>query len=143
MSNLTTTEPTTVLCYASLFRLAWEVETQSKIRLYLTLVLSHSPAIAQEESRPAIFAQARETAANHQTARASEDTGVEIQTAPVKLDGRILFTVRGQTAYPAEKRAQLIAQHIESVARDRSFAPESIQLVETPFTTQIMAGQRR
>ncbi|MGC1296542.1 MAG: hypothetical protein WA869_16020 [Alloacidobacterium sp.] len=33
----------------------------------------------------------------------SEDSAVNIQAAPVKLDGKTLFNVRGVSAYPAEQ----------------------------------------
>ena len=65
----------------------------------------------------------------------------EIQTAPVKLDGAVLFRVRGVSAYPAEQRAQLIAARIKAVAKDRNFDPQDLRLEEAPFSTQIMAGR--
>ena len=65
--------------------------------LGLTLSLSGVGAVAQEASpQPA-------------SAPPPGETTIEIQTAPVKLDGKTLFTVRGLSAYPAEKRAELIA----------------------------------
>jgi small-conductance mechanosensitive channel len=69
----------------------------------------------------------------------AEDAG-DVQVASVKLDGKTLFRVRGVSAYPAEQRAQLIARHIESVARDRGFDAQDLKVNETPFSTRIMAG---
>ena len=97
--------------------------------LGLTLSLSGVGAVAQEASpQPA-------------SAPPPEETTIEIQTAPVKLDGKTLFAVRGLSAYPAEKRAELIADRIEAVANDRHFAPQSLTLNETQFETEIMAGR--
>jgi small-conductance mechanosensitive channel len=98
-----------------------------RVVLGFTLILSCAGAAAQEsESQP--------------PSPPKEITG-EIQTAPVKLDGKTLFTVRGLSAYPAEKRAQLVAEQIEAVAKDRRFAPQSLKLNETQYETEIMAGR--
>ena len=70
----------------------------------------------------------------------SEGAPGEIQAAPVKLDGQTLFRVRGVSAYPAERRAQQIADHIKAVAKDHSFNVRDIRVNETPFSTQIVAG---
>ena len=71
----------------------------------------------------------------------SEDSAADIQAAPVKLDGHTLFRVRGVSAYPAEQRAQVVADRIRTVARDRSFNVGNIRVNETPFSTQIVAGK--
>ena len=70
----------------------------------------------------------------------SEDSTANIQAAPVKLDGHTLFRVRGVSAYPADQRAQLISDHIKAVASDRSFNAKDLRVAETPFSTQIVAG---
>jgi small-conductance mechanosensitive channel len=64
------------------------------------------------------------------------------QTAPVKIDGTVLFRVRGVTAYPAEARARSIEDRIVAVAADTSVSPESLKLVEDQHSTNIMAGDR-
>jgi small-conductance mechanosensitive channel len=64
----------------------------------------------------------------------------DVEAAPVKLDGHTLFRVRGVSAYPAEQRAQVIADHIRTLARDRTFYERDIKVNETPFSTQIVAG---
>ena len=53
--------------------------------------------------------------------------------APVKLDGETLFRVRGVSAYPAEQRAQFIADRITSVANDRAFNVRGIRLMKRRF----------
>ncbi|MCU0414591.1 MAG: hypothetical protein MUE91_09360, partial [Ignavibacteriaceae bacterium] len=42
-------------------------------------------------------------------------------TAAVKIDGNILFYVRGITSFPAEERAQIIVERIIALADDKSF----------------------
>src|SRR5262249_14391670 len=64
-------------------------------------------------------------------------------TAPVMLDGDVLFRVRGVTALPAEERAHLIAERIRAVAADPRVAPDSLRLVETEDRSDIMAGDHR
>lgn len=61
--------------------------------------------------------------------------------APVVVDGVTLFYVRGVMAFPAEKRAQEIAQRIQAVAADHAFSPQSLSSEETPIGTRIMAGK--
>jgi len=63
-------------------------------------------------------------------------------TAPVRLDGSTLFRVRGVTAYPADVRAKAIAGRIRALAADRSFSPEKLRVVESPDSSQILAGDR-
>ncbi len=61
-------------------------------------------------------------------------------TAPVKIDGRTLFMVRGVSALPAQERAQGITRRVEQVARDASVAPEALKVVEGQDRTDIVAG---
>lgn len=68
------------------------------------------------------------------------DSEDETQIAPVNIDGRNLFRVRGIVSYPAEKRAADIRQRILNLARDPAFDPSSITIQESPDGTDIMAG---
>jgi len=61
-------------------------------------------------------------------------------TAPVTIDGRELFRVRGVTAYPAEQRAAAIEDAIRKVAADSSIPIDAIEIAETPTSTDLMAG---
>ena len=63
-------------------------------------------------------------------------------TAPVTIDGHVLFRVRGATAYPAVQRAQAIAGRISDVAADESISAASLQMVESEHSTDILAGDR-
>ena len=64
-----------------------------------------------------------------------------IATAPVSIDGRVLFRVRGVTAFPATERAAAIAGRVRSVAADQTTAPSAIRLAESEHSTNIVAGE--
>ena len=42
-----------------------------------------------------------------------------LETAPVEIDGQVLFQVRGLSSFPADKRAKGIQQRIVDVASNR------------------------
>ena len=73
---------------------------------------------------------------------AAENAESVVQTAPVIVDGETLFRVTGVEAYPAEKRAQAIADRIRVVAANRTVAPESLRLQDESFGTRILAGDQ-
>jgi small-conductance mechanosensitive channel len=66
----------------------------------------------------------------------------EVPTAPVIVDGRVLFYLRGVSAYPAERRAREVAERIEKIAADEKFPAEDLSVVELENQSNIMAGQR-
>ncbi|UCD46922.1 MAG: mechanosensitive ion channel [Deltaproteobacteria bacterium] len=68
--------------------------------------------------------------------------GPVLETAPVKLDGKVLFSVRGVTAYPAETRAKEISRRIRALARDERFSPQALRVVESADRSDIYAGDR-
>lgn len=76
------------------------------------------------------------------TAPTSEVEGAEYVRAPVVLDGKILFRVRGVTAYPAEQRAQAIGERIEAIAADRSISVDALHLDEAEGHVNVVAGDR-
>jgi small-conductance mechanosensitive channel len=63
--------------------------------------------------------------------------------APVTLDGKVLFRVRGVSAYPAEQRAHAIAERIEALAADTAIPTTALRTVETEHSTDIMVGEQR
>src|SRR6266536_976675 len=73
---------------------------------------------------------------------AAEEAATAHQTAPVVVDGVTLFRVTGVSAYPAEKRAQAIADHIRAAAAKRAYAPQALRLEEEPIGTRILAGSQ-
>ena len=66
----------------------------------------------------------------------------DIDTAPVALDGTVLFRLRGASSLPAETRAQRVRERIEAVAADPAIAPDALRTVEGDGYTSIMAGDR-
>jgi small-conductance mechanosensitive channel len=65
----------------------------------------------------------------------------QIATAPVVIDGRVLFKVRGVTAFPAADRAATIAQRIRAVAEDRAIPPSALRLVANDHWIEIVGGE--
>ena len=77
-------------------------------------------------------------------AQASDaDQSAEPPVAPVVIDGDTLFTVRGVSSFPAERRAARIAGAIRAVAADRTLPVESIAVEETPLGSVLTAAGRR
>jgi small-conductance mechanosensitive channel len=64
--------------------------------------------------------------------------------APVVIDGETLFSLRGVSTYPADRRAREIAQRIRALAENREVATPSLTLEDRPGMTFILDnhGQR-
>jgi len=62
-------------------------------------------------------------------------------TVEVVVDGRVILTVRGMSAYPARRRAREIEKAIIAVADDEGISPDLITLEEKGDRTLIMAGK--
>ena len=88
---------------------------------------------------PAVRAQAPEPGSEAERS-AIVDEGV-VHTAPVTIDGTVLFSMRGVSALPAEERAARISKRIEGVARDLSFDPADLTIADDGAITKIMAGE--
>ena len=65
-----------------------------------------------------------------QTRETVPEEAAAVPRAPVILDGETLFLVRGTSAFPAEKRAAVIADRIRAAADDPAFVTGSLQAVE-------------
>jgi len=65
---------------------------------------------------------------------------LDITTAPVIVDGRVLLQVRGISAYPAQKRAEQISARIKDLAANPSVAPDSIRLEHMGDRIAILSG---
>ncbi len=63
-------------------------------------------------------------------------------TAPIELDGKQLFQVRGVSAYPAEQRAEAIKRRIEALARNPNFQTDALRWLESDVGIKIMAGDQ-
>jgi small-conductance mechanosensitive channel len=77
---------------------------------------------AQESGRPAIDA--------------------DIATAPVEIDGVVLFRLRGVSSFPADVRAANVKTRIVGVASDRTVPIDSLRIVDTGGALGILAGDR-
>jgi small-conductance mechanosensitive channel len=62
-------------------------------------------------------------------------------TAPVKLDGKILFNVQGISSYPAELRAETISTRIKRAAKELPAGADSIKIIESEGRSEIFAGK--
>jgi small-conductance mechanosensitive channel len=66
----------------------------------------------------------------------------DIATAPVEIDGVLLFRMRGVSSFPAEVRAGLVKNRIVAAAGDPAVSIESLSIVETGGVLGIVAGGR-
>ncbi|HLF95923.1 MAG TPA: mechanosensitive ion channel domain-containing protein [Methylococcaceae bacterium] len=73
---------------------------------------------------------------------AEMESAADHRRAPVTLDGKTLFQVRGVTAHTAEQRAAAIGARIKAIAADPSIAIDALQAVDAGDRTQIGAGDR-
>lgn len=89
---------------------------------------------------PATVSAAEQQAAGRPPTVESE--GEEL-TAPVRLDGVVLFRVRGTSSFPAEKRAAEIASRIQAAAQDPGFRTDALRTVDSDISIDILAGDRR
>lgn len=88
---------------------------------------------------PAVLSQAPESGVVG--AVAGQETPVPV--APVMIDGTVLFKLRGVSALPAAERAARVTAKIKNVARDASFDPANLTVVDEGPATSIMAGENR
>lgn len=71
---------------------------------------------------------------------ASSAPELTLETAPVEIDGQVLFKVRGLSSFPAEKRAEAIRERIKSVAAEGSFPSGDLRVEIVENGTVIRAG---
>jgi small-conductance mechanosensitive channel len=72
---------------------------------------------------------------------ATPDEAAELEAelnAPVVVDGVVLFRVRGIAAYPAENRAQRIAEKVVELAADPTFDPAEIRVEQEGSVSRVM-----
>lgn len=68
--------------------------------------------------------------------------GIQQHVAPVKVDGKILFSVRGISYYTAEQRAAAISNRISEAAADPKISSDSLKIVVDTDHSSIYAGTR-
>ncbi len=66
----------------------------------------------------------------------------ELVTAPVEIDGQVLFRVRGASSFPADQRAAAIRNRIEAAAADPSIRSDMLRSVDSGNFTTLLAGDR-
>jgi len=71
------------------------------------------------------------------------DPEAEPSTAPVILDGTVLFRVRGVSTLPAQERASRIAERIVAAAEDPALDPGAVRIVEGAAGSELHAGAQR
>ena len=72
----------------------------------------------------------------------AQSTSAEtIEVAEVRVDGKMLFRVRGVSAYPASERAAAVSDRIVALARDESVSVESVTFREFEDHYRILAGE--
>jgi small-conductance mechanosensitive channel len=76
---------------------------------------------------------------------AAEESGKEVNatTAPVEIDGHVLFELRGGgAALPARRRAATVEERIEAVAADPTVRTDQLRVVPSGEYMRILAGER-
>jgi len=68
--------------------------------------------------------------------------GIQQPLAPVKVDGREWFNVRGISSFTPEQRAAAISKRIREAASDTSVSADSIRVIVEKDQTQIFAGTK-
>ena len=71
------------------------------------------------------------------------ESDADISSAPVEIDGSVLFRVRGTSAFPADKRAAAIADRIKTFASNPGIPADAVSAVEVENGTAIIAGSQR
>ncbi len=71
-----------------------------------------------------------------------EMKGVQHITAPVKVDGRVVFYVGGLSSFTADKRAAAISRRISEAASDPSVSPDSVIIVAEKDRDMVYAGSK-
>ncbi len=100
--------------------------------------LAHARRVSLLLITLALCWQARVAAQDTEAAQAGEPA-----VAPVVIDGDTLFSVRGVSSFPAERRAGRITEAIRGFAADRAVPPESLVIEETALGSVLSAGGKR
>jgi small-conductance mechanosensitive channel len=70
-----------------------------------------------------------------------EVSEVSSDAAYVRVDGKLLFRVRGVSAFPADVRAKSISRRIVDLAQDRSVSLDTISYVDAGDYYRVFAGE--
>jgi small-conductance mechanosensitive channel len=69
-----------------------------------------------------------------------EKSAPPVSQAPVTVNGKTLFTVRGVLSLTAAARADAISRRIHELSKDILFKPDSVTVADSENSTDIMAG---
>ncbi|MFZ0471447.1 MAG: hypothetical protein WAL94_02415, partial [Bacteroidales bacterium] len=69
-----------------------------------------------------------------------EFPGIQQPLAPVKVDGKVLFNVRGMSSFTAEQRAAAVSKRIKSAAADQSVSVDSVKIIAEGDHLAVYAG---
>lgn len=69
-----------------------------------------------------------------------EKAAPAVEQAPVTVNGKTLFTVRGVLSFTAPARADAISRRIHELSKDILFKPDSVIVADSEDSTDIMAG---
>jgi small-conductance mechanosensitive channel len=75
-------------------------------------------------------------------AQATAPADVDVATAPVEVDGRVLFRLRGVSSFPAEERARAVSDRIVAAAADPARSVEALRVVEGEAAAEIALGDQ-
>ena len=65
---------------------------------------------------------------------------VDVATAPVEIDGHVLFRLRGVSSFPATQRARLVTDRIIAAAADPAASVDRLRVVESDVAAEIALG---
>jgi len=70
-----------------------------------------------------------------------EMPGIQHELTPVRIDGRILFSVRGISTYSSDQRAAAISKRIRDAASDMTITPDSMKIIPGGDYSSVYAGK--
>ena len=73
-------------------------------------------------------------------APAPASADVDVATAPVEIDGHVLFRLRGVSSFPAAERARLVTDRIVAAAADPAASVDGLRVVESDVAAEIALG---
>ena len=76
----------------------------------------------------------------HAQAPAPSSAEADVATAPVEIDGAVLFRLRGVSSFPAEERARAVAARIVAAAQDPAMSVDALRIIEGDAAAEIALG---
>jgi small-conductance mechanosensitive channel len=79
-------------------------------------------------------------AAGRLQAQAPAAADVDVATAPVEIDGHVLFRLRGVSSFPAGERARLVTDRIVAAAANPAASVDRLRVVESDVAAEVALG---